>query len=58
MGRSDNRTTSADVLAVFGVTGDLCHKMIFPALYAMARRSVQQHTMDSAVCCCAAGKNV
>src|SRR5579862_6134261 len=23
---------------VFGVTGDLAHKMIFPALYAMAKR--------------------
>ena len=25
-------------LVVFGVTGDLAHKMIFPALYAMAKR--------------------
>ena len=23
---------------LFGVTGDLAHKMIFPALYAMAKR--------------------
>ncbi len=37
---SDSRTTPADALVIFGVTGDLCHKMIFPALYAMARRGV------------------
>ena len=30
----------SDALVVFGVTGDLAHKMIFPALYAMARRGV------------------
>ena len=29
--------TPADALVLFGVTGDLVHKMIFPALYAMAR---------------------
>jgi glucose-6-phosphate 1-dehydrogenase len=28
----------ADALVVFGVTGDLAHKMIFPALYEMAKR--------------------
>lgn len=28
----------ADALVIFGVTGDLCHKMIFPALYEMAKR--------------------
>src|ERR1700734_619399 len=27
-------------LVVFGVTGDLAHKMIFPALYAMVKRGV------------------
>ncbi|MBC7603752.1 MAG: glucose-6-phosphate dehydrogenase [Ramlibacter sp.] len=27
----------ADALVVFGATGDLAHKMIFPALYAMCR---------------------
>ncbi len=32
-----NRILSADALVVFGVTGDLAHKKIFPALYAMAR---------------------
>jgi glucose-6-phosphate 1-dehydrogenase len=30
--------TSSGALVVFGVTGDLAHKMIFPALYAMAKR--------------------
>jgi hypothetical protein len=28
----------SDALVLFGVTGDLAHKMIFPALYAMAER--------------------
>jgi glucose-6-phosphate 1-dehydrogenase len=32
------RATRSDALVVFGVTGDLAHKMIFPALYAMAKR--------------------
>src|SRR6202158_1761236 len=27
----------SDALVLFGVTGDLTHKMIFPALYAMAK---------------------
>jgi len=27
----------SDALVVFGATGDLAHKMIFPALYAMAK---------------------
>jgi glucose-6-phosphate 1-dehydrogenase len=31
-------TARSDALVVFGVTGDLAHKMIFPALYAMAKR--------------------
>jgi glucose-6-phosphate 1-dehydrogenase len=30
----------SDALVLFGVTGDLAQKMIFPALYAMARRGV------------------
>ena len=30
----------SDALVLFGVTGDLAHKMIFPALYAMVRRGV------------------
>ncbi|MDR3414494.1 MAG: glucose-6-phosphate dehydrogenase [Formivibrio sp.] len=40
MEKSDCRTTPADALVIFGVTGDLAHKMIFPALYAMAKRGV------------------
>jgi glucose-6-phosphate 1-dehydrogenase len=31
--------SKSDALVVFGVTGDLAHKMIFPALYAMVKRS-------------------
>src|SRR5580692_554014 len=31
-------TSHSDALVVYGVTGDLAHKMIFPALYAMAKR--------------------
>ena len=30
--------TRSDALVLFGVTGDLAHKMIFPALYAMEKR--------------------
>ena len=35
----NNRSNNppADALVVFGVTGDLAHKMIFPALYALAK---------------------
>ena len=40
MDSSHNRTTPADALVVFGVTGDLARKKIFPALYAMAKRGV------------------
>ncbi len=36
----NSRNTSADALVVFGATGDLAYKMIFPALYAMAKRGV------------------
>src|ERR1017187_6664906 len=38
MGNTYSRTTPADALVIFGVIGDLVHKMIFPALYAMAKR--------------------
>ncbi|MEO6783348.1 MAG: hypothetical protein ABI196_21070 [Bradyrhizobium sp.] len=31
-------TSRSDALVVFGATGDLAHKMIFPALFAMAKR--------------------
>ena len=40
MGNAENRMQPADALVIFGVTGDLAHKMISPALYAMARRGV------------------
>ncbi len=30
--------TKSDALVVFGVTGDLAHKQIIPALYAMVKR--------------------
>ncbi len=32
------RTPHSDALLVYGATGDLAHKMIFPALYAMVKR--------------------
>ena len=32
--------SKSDALVIFGVTGDLAHKMIFPALYAMVKRDV------------------
>ncbi len=32
------RASRSDALVLFGVTGDLAHKMIFPALYALAKR--------------------
>jgi len=34
------RRTSSDALVVFGITGDLAHKMVIPALYAMVARGV------------------
>ncbi len=36
----NGKATQSDALVLFGVTGDLAHKMIFPALYAMAKRGV------------------
>ena len=33
-------TYRSDALVLFGVTGDLAYKMIFPALYAMTKRGV------------------
>ena len=40
MGPGTARPAPSDALVLFGVTGDLAYKMIFPALYAMARRGV------------------
>jgi glucose-6-phosphate 1-dehydrogenase len=37
-GNRSGRAPRSDALVLFGVTGDLAHKMIFPALYAMAKR--------------------
>ncbi len=40
MAKTDSRARHSDALVLFGITGDLAHKMIFPALYAMAKRGV------------------
>jgi len=40
MNYTHNRMPQADALVLFGVTGDLAYKMIFPALYAMAKRGM------------------
>ncbi|MDE3020675.1 MAG: glucose-6-phosphate dehydrogenase [Pseudomonadota bacterium] len=37
MNEANKRTTPAGALVIFGATGDLAHKMIFPALYAMVK---------------------
>ena len=37
-GRPCMSATRSDALVVFGVTGDLAHKMIIPALYALVKR--------------------
>lgn len=38
MSKARGGATQSDALVLFGVSGDLAHKMIFPALYAMAKR--------------------
>ena len=40
MNNANSRTAQSDALVLFGVTGDLARKKIFPALYAMAKRGV------------------
>ncbi len=40
MNKTGGGTAQSDALVLFGVTGDLAHKKIFPALYAMAKRGV------------------
>ncbi len=40
MRASAGRQARSDALVLFGVTGDLAHKLIFPALYAMVKRGV------------------
>ncbi|MGA7195005.1 MAG: glucose-6-phosphate dehydrogenase, partial [Anaerolineales bacterium] len=37
MARNHNHPVRSDALVLFGVTGDLAHKLIFPALYAMVK---------------------
>jgi glucose-6-phosphate 1-dehydrogenase len=37
-GQDHGSGAPSDALVLFGVTGDLAHKMIFPALYAMVKR--------------------
>ena len=40
MNGSNAGSAPADALVLFGITGDLARKMIFPALYAMAKQGV------------------
>jgi glucose-6-phosphate 1-dehydrogenase len=40
MGDRKGCERNSDALVLFGVTGDLAHKMIFPALYAMVKKGV------------------
>jgi len=40
MNKTNGSGAQSDALVLFGVTGDLAHKKIFPALYAMAKRGV------------------
>ena len=40
MNKTKGRGAHSDALVLFGVTGDLARKKIFPALYAMAKRGV------------------
>ncbi len=40
MNKTKDSMVPADALVLFGVTGDLSHKKIFPALYAMAKKGV------------------
>ena len=40
MNKAKAGRTQSDALVLFGVTGDLAFKQIFPALYAMAKRGV------------------
>ena len=38
MNENKDKAVQSDALVLFGITGDLAYKMIFPALYAMAKR--------------------
>jgi glucose-6-phosphate 1-dehydrogenase len=43
MSETPDRRERSDALVLFGVTGDLAHKKIFPALYEMAKKGVLDH---------------
>ena len=43
MTRNDEQAIRSDGLVLFGMTGDLAHKMIIPALYAMVKREDRFH---------------
>ena len=38
MNENKDKAVPSDALVLFGITGDLAYKMIFPALYALAKR--------------------
>jgi len=38
MNKNNDQAVQSDALVLFGITGDLAYKMIFPALYALAKR--------------------
>ncbi len=40
MDKTNGGAVQSDALVLFGVTGDLAHKKIFPALYSMVKRGV------------------
>ncbi len=40
MVRNNDKTFRSDALVIFGITGDLAQKMIFPALYALVKRGL------------------
>ncbi len=40
MNKTNDGAARSDALVLFGVTGDLAHKKIFPALYEMAKRAL------------------
>ena len=40
MSKTNGHPAKSDALVLFGVTGDLAYKQIFPALYAMVKRGV------------------
>jgi glucose-6-phosphate 1-dehydrogenase len=43
------RVAQSDALVLFGVTGDLAHKMVFPGLYALAKRGELKQCRSSAL---------